>query len=37
MIDILLYAILIGGIAGMFYVFFKLLAGGLKAFLKNDD
>jgi hypothetical protein len=36
-INILLYMILILGVAGMFYVFYKLLAGGFKAIVKNDD
>jgi hypothetical protein len=35
--EIFLSALLFIGVAGIFYVFYKLLAGGLRAFLKNDD
>ena len=37
LIDVLLTLFLALGVAGVFYIFYKLLAGGLKAFLKNDD
>jgi len=36
-IDILLTVGLIGGVGLVVYVFYKLLTGGLKAMLKNDD
>lgn len=36
-INLVLITILAAGIAGVFYIFYKLLAGGLKAMLKNDD
>lgn len=37
LIDILLTLFLVLGVAGVFYVFYKLLAGGLKAIAKHDD
>jgi hypothetical protein len=36
LIDILLYVVLFGGVAVIFYWFYKILYGGFTA-LKNDD
>jgi hypothetical protein len=37
MIDLLMYLILITGVVGLFYVFYKILSGGFKAITNNDD
>jgi hypothetical protein len=36
-IELFLFTMLLVGVGGILYVFYKLLAGGMKAFLKNDD
>ena len=35
--DIILWAFLLVGVGGVFYVFYKILAGGFKALRQHDD